>query len=119
MKYLTFYLQIIIFVIEELEAWNPNIRSKTVIRSSNTRHFVDPSIAIASLDLGPNDLINDLKFSWIKNKKKSQSLSNNFSLTTTLNNTFRKKSFYGSLFASLKENKIKNSMSVNKNDLKH
>jgi len=61
----------------------------------------------------------DLKFSWIKNKKKSQSLSNNFSLTTTLNNTFRKKSFYGSLFASLKENKIKNSMSVNKNDLKH
>ena len=51
-----------IFVIEELEAWNPNIRSKTVIRSSNTRHFVDPSIAIASLDLGPNDLINDLKY---------------------------------------------------------
>lgn len=51
-----------IFVIEELEAWNPNIRSKTIIRSSNTRHFVDPSIAVASLDLGPKDLINDLKF---------------------------------------------------------
>ena len=51
-----------IFVIEELEAWNPNLRSKTVIRSSNTRHFVDPSIAVASLSLGPKDLINDMKY---------------------------------------------------------
>lgn len=51
-----------IFVIEELEAWNPKLRSKTAIRSSNTRHFVDPSISIASLRLGPNDLINNLKY---------------------------------------------------------
>lgn len=51
-----------IFVVEELEAWNPNIRSKTAIRSSNTRHFVDPSIAVACMGLGPNDLINDLKY---------------------------------------------------------
>ena len=51
----------LIFVIEELEAWNPNLRSKTAIRTSNIRHFVDPSIAVASLRIGPKDLINDLK----------------------------------------------------------
>lgn len=49
-----------IFVIEEMEAWNPNLRSKTAIRTSNTRYFVDPSIAVASLGLGPQDLIEDL-----------------------------------------------------------
>ena len=42
-----------IFVIEEMEAWNPNLRSKTAIRTSNTRYFVDPSIAVAALGLGP------------------------------------------------------------------
>ena len=50
-----------IYVIEEMEAWNPNLRSKTAIRTSNTRYFVDPSIAVAALGLGPKDLINDLK----------------------------------------------------------
>lgn len=49
-----------IFVIEELPAWNPNLRSKTAIRTSNTRYYVDPSIAAAALGIGPNDLINDL-----------------------------------------------------------
>lgn len=49
-----------IFVIEEMEAWNPNLRSKTAIRTSNTRYFVDPSIAVAALGLGPQDLIEDL-----------------------------------------------------------
>ncbi len=49
-----------IFVIEEMEAWNPNLRSKTAIRTSNTRYFVDPSIAVASLGLGPQDLMEDL-----------------------------------------------------------
>ena len=49
-----------IFVIEESPAWNPNLRSKTAIRTSDTRYFVDPSIAVASLAIGPNDLINDL-----------------------------------------------------------
>lgn len=48
------------FVIEEAPAWNPNLRSKTAIRTSDTRYFIDPSIAIAALGLGPNDLINDL-----------------------------------------------------------
>jgi predicted AAA+ superfamily ATPase len=49
-----------IFVIEDLPAWNPNLRSKTAIRTSATRFFVDPSIATAALGLGPDDLINDL-----------------------------------------------------------
>ena len=50
-----------IFVIEDMKAWNPNLRSKTAIRTSDTRYFVDPSLAIAALGLGPNDLINDLE----------------------------------------------------------
>lgn len=50
-----------IFVIEDLAAWNPNIRSKAAIRTSDTRHFVDPSIGTAILGLGPKDLINDLE----------------------------------------------------------
>ena len=49
-----------LFVVEDLEAWNPNIRSKSAIRTSDTRHFVDPSIGTAALGLGPTDLINDL-----------------------------------------------------------
>lgn len=49
-----------IFVIEDVVAWNPNLRSKTTIRTSDTRYFVDPSIAIAVLGVGPEDLIKDL-----------------------------------------------------------
>ena len=49
-----------IFVIEDMPAWNPNLRSKTAIRTSDTRYFADPSIATASLGLGPNDLVKDL-----------------------------------------------------------
>ena len=49
-----------IFVIEDVPAWNPNLRSKTAIRTTETRYFVDPSVAIASMGLGPEDLINDL-----------------------------------------------------------
>ena len=48
------------FVIEEMQAWNPNLRSKTAIRTSDTRYFVDPSIASSSLGLGPSDLIKNL-----------------------------------------------------------
>lgn len=49
-----------IFVIEDSEAWNPNLRSKTAIRTANTKYFIDPSIGTAVLGLGPKDLINDL-----------------------------------------------------------
>ncbi len=49
-----------IFVIEDMPAWNPNLRSKTAIRTSDTRYFIDSSIATASLGLGPEDLIKDL-----------------------------------------------------------
>lgn len=49
-----------IFVVEDMPAWNPNLRSKTAIRTANTRYFVDPSIATAALGIGPADLLNDL-----------------------------------------------------------
>ena len=49
-----------IFVVEDMPAWNPNIRSKTAIRTADTRYFVDPSIATAALGMGPADLVNDL-----------------------------------------------------------
>lgn len=51
----------LIFVIEDMTAWNPNLRSKAAIRTSDTRYFVDPSIAVASLGIGPKDLMSDLK----------------------------------------------------------
>lgn len=47
-------------VLEDVKAWNPNLRSKTVIRTSDTRYFVDSSLAAASLRIGPADLIQDL-----------------------------------------------------------
>lgn len=49
-----------IFVVEDMPAWNPNLRSKTAIRTSDTRYFVDPSIAAASLGIGPEELMGDL-----------------------------------------------------------
>ena len=49
-----------IFVVEDMPAWNPNLRSKTAIRTADTRYFVDPSIATAALGLGPADLMGDL-----------------------------------------------------------
>lgn len=49
-----------IFVIEDMPAWNPNLRTKTAIRSSDTRYYSDPSIAAAALGIGPKDLIEDL-----------------------------------------------------------
>ena len=50
-----------IFVVEDCPAWSPNLRSKTAIRTSDTRYFVDPSIAAAALGVGPGDLLNDLE----------------------------------------------------------
>ena len=49
------------FVIEDMPAWNPNLRSKAAIQSSDTRYFIDPSIAAGALSVGPHDLMNDLK----------------------------------------------------------
>lgn len=61
-KTITSYIDALkkIFVIEDAPAWNPNLRSKTAIRTSDTRYFVDPSVATAALGLGPNDLLGDL-----------------------------------------------------------
>lgn len=50
-----------IFVIEEVPAWNPNLRSKTAIRTTDTRYFTDPSIGCAAMGIGPGDLVKDLK----------------------------------------------------------
>lgn len=50
-----------LYVIEDLPAWNPNIRSKTIIRSTPTRHFIDTSIACRALGVSPNDLMNNLE----------------------------------------------------------
>ncbi len=49
-----------LFIIEDISAWNPNIRSKTSIRTTETRHFVDTSIACRALNISPNDLLKDL-----------------------------------------------------------
>lgn len=48
-----------LFVIDDIEAWNPNLRSETSIRRKPTRHFIDPSLAAVSLGISPNDLLND------------------------------------------------------------
>lgn len=49
-----------IFVVEDMPAWKPNLRSKTAIRTTDTRYYIDSSIATAALGIGPHDLINDL-----------------------------------------------------------
>lgn len=51
-----------IFVIRDMESWNPNLQSRTAIRTTPTRYFSDPSIAAASLRIGPDDLIRGLSY---------------------------------------------------------
>ncbi|MDX9809567.1 MAG: DUF4143 domain-containing protein [Sphaerochaetaceae bacterium] len=51
-----------IFVTENLPAWNPVIRSKTAIRTSVKRHFVDPSVATAVMRLSPSRLLEDFQY---------------------------------------------------------
>jgi hypothetical protein len=57
------YLNVLqsLFVIEDMPAWNPNLKSRTAIRTADTHYFVDPSIATAAMGIGPGDLMNDLK----------------------------------------------------------
>ena len=50
-----------LYIADELEAWNPNLRSKIAIRTKNTRYFVDPSIATAAFGLSPQSLFKDMK----------------------------------------------------------
>jgi AAA+ superfamily ATPase len=49
------------YVVEDLPAWNPVLRSKTAIRTSPTRHFVDPSIGAAVMRWTPADLLRDFE----------------------------------------------------------
>lgn len=48
-----------LFIVEDMDAWAPNLRSKTAIRTSPTRHFVDTSLACQALHVSPNDLLGD------------------------------------------------------------
>ena len=50
-----------LFIICDIDAWNPNLRSKAVVRTTPTRHFVDTSIACQALNISPDDLMVDLK----------------------------------------------------------
>ena len=49
-----------LYVIEELPAWNPNLRSRTAIRAKETRHFTDPSIGAAALGITPESIFKDI-----------------------------------------------------------
>ncbi len=49
-----------VYVVEDMPAWNPNLRSRIAIRTMDTRYYIDPSIAAVSLGIGPEDLIEDL-----------------------------------------------------------
>ena len=49
-----------LYVIEELPAWNPNLRSQTAIRTKETRHFTDPSIGAAALGITPEGIFKDI-----------------------------------------------------------
>lgn len=51
-----------IFVVEDLPAWSPSLRSKTAIRTSAKRHFVDPSVATAVLRTNPEGILNDFQY---------------------------------------------------------
>ena len=66
-----------LYVIEEVEAWCPNIRSASAIRSSNKREFVDPSIAVAALNLTPELLLQDFAYLWIHIRKSMHKGSKN------------------------------------------
>mgnify|MGYP002518379598 FL=1 len=50
-----------LYIIEDIEAWCPSIRSKSNIRSGKKRNFVDPSLAVAALGLSPKYFYNDFK----------------------------------------------------------
>lgn len=50
-----------VFVVEDMPAWSTNLRSKTAIRTSNNRYFVDPSIAVAAMGITPNKLMEDIE----------------------------------------------------------
>lgn len=50
-----------VFVLEDLPAWSPALRSRSTLRTAGTRHFVDPSLAVAALDATPERLLRDVE----------------------------------------------------------
>ncbi len=63
-KTLEVYLRALrkLFVVEDIKAWQPSLRSKTGIRTSDKRQFVDPSIAVAALGINPDAIIEDFNY---------------------------------------------------------
>lgn len=63
-KTLDVYLRALrkLFVVEDIKAWQPSLRSKTAIRTSDKRQFVDPSIAVAALGIGPKAILDDFNY---------------------------------------------------------
>lgn len=57
------YLKVLrdLYVIEDLPAWSPKLRSKTTMRTANTRHFSDPAFAASLLNASPDDLLRDVE----------------------------------------------------------
>ncbi len=57
------YLKVLddLFITNETSAWNPNLRSRTAVQTSNTRYFTDPSITAAVLGASENDLLDDFE----------------------------------------------------------
>lgn len=51
-----------IFVVEDINAWSPSLRSKTAIRTSEKRHFVDPSLATAVMRINPEGVLADFEY---------------------------------------------------------
>lgn len=50
-----------LFVVEDLPAWSPALRSRTILRGAPTRHFVDPSLGVAALGTRPDRLLRDVE----------------------------------------------------------
>lgn len=63
-KTLEIYLRSLrrLFVIEDIKAWRPSLRSKTGIRTSDKRQFVDPSIAVAAVGTNPDGILEDFEY---------------------------------------------------------
>lgn len=51
-----------LFVLEDLLAWSPSLRSRSILRKAPTRHFVDPSLAVAAVGAVPERLVQDVEY---------------------------------------------------------
>lgn len=63
-KTLEIYLRALrkLFIVEDVKAWQPSLRSKTGIRTSDKRQFVDPSLAVAAIGASPHSILDDFNY---------------------------------------------------------